>query len=174
MTESNKNVPEIKAGDVLIMENHPAAWLCVDGKYMLGFDKNATVSDSWNVSYALDHEDCLAVYRAPKEWAEHYRFFDYEHIQRICADPLNACSEHIIYAHNSTELSRRNKIATEVGIMLSKVVSDDYHSDVYKLLKIDIIEDVIANADPIDWDEDDIRLSIGRVLLGRLNQEDED
>ena len=174
MTESNKNVPEIKAGDVLIMANHPAAWLCVDGKYMLGFDENARVSDSWNVSYALDHEDCLAVYRAPEEWAEHYRFFDYEHIQRICADPCNACSEHIIYAPNITELRRRNKIASMVGDMLGKIVSDEYHSDVYKLLKDDVVADVVATADPVEWNEDDIRLAIGRVLLDRLSKEDED
>ena len=174
MTESNKNVPEIKAGDVLIMENHPAAWLCVDGKYLLGFDKNARVSDSWNVAYALDHEACIAVYRVPENWEEHYRFFDYEHIQRICADPLNACSEHIIYAPNIAELKRRNAIAAEVGIMLRKIVSDDYYSDVYRLLKDDIIEDVIATADPDEWNDDDIRLAIGRVLLDRLNEEDED
>lgn len=174
MKESNKNVPEIKAGDVLIMANHPAAWLCFDGKHMLGFDENATVSDSWNVDYALNHEDCLAVYRAPAEWAEHYRFLDYEHIQRICADPLNACSEHIIYAPNLTDLRRRNKIAAMVGDMLGRIVSDDYHSDVYNLLKDDIVEDVVATADPVEWNEDDVRLAIGRVLLDRLSKEDED
>lgn len=174
MKESNKNVPEIKAGDVLVMETHPAAWLCVDGKYMLGFDKNATVNDSWNVDYALDHEACLAVYRAPEEWDDHYRFFDYEHIRLICADPCNACSEHIIYAPNIAELHRRNKIASMVGDMLGKIVSDDYHSDVYKLLKDDIVADVIATADPVEWNEDDVRPAIGRVLLDRLSKEDED
>ena len=172
MRDSNKDVPEIKAGDVLIIANHPSAWLCVDGKYLLGFDENATVSDSWTVEYALNHDDFLAVYRAPEEWAEHYRFLDYEHIRRICADPLNACSEHIIYAPDIADLRRCNKIAAMVGDMLGRIVSDDYHSDVYKLLKDDIIEDVIDTADPDEWDEDDIRLSIGRVLLDRLSKED--
>ena len=55
-----------------------------------------------------------------------------------------------------------------VNKLLSKAMSDDYFTYVKDLILKEVVADVVECADPIDWNEDDVRLAIGRVLIDKL------
>lgn len=51
--------------------------------------------------------------------------------------------------------------------ILRKAISDDYSSDILKGIYSDVVEDIEVSADE-DFNEDDVRLAFGRVILDRL------
>lgn len=51
--------------------------------------------------------------------------------------------------------------------MLRKSISDDYVDNILDEIIDDVVEDVECCADE-NWNEDDVRLAIGRVLCNRL------
>lgn len=54
---------------------------------------------------------------------------------------------------------------------LSKGISDDYLSDIVNAIIDDVVRDVDECADSKNWNEDDVKLAVGRVLCERLGIE---
>lgn len=52
--------------------------------------------------------------------------------------------------------------------MLGKAISTDYLDTILDVIIDDVFEDVQTCADPVQWNEDDIKLAIGRVLCYKL------
>lgn len=55
--------------------------------------------------------------------------------------------------------------------LLRRAMSDDYSDRVASEIMSDVIQDVDECADSEDWNIDDVRLAIGRVLCTRLGIE---
>ena len=55
--------------------------------------------------------------------------------------------------------------------LMRKAMSDDYSDRVASEIMSDVIQDVDECADSEDWNIDDVRLAIGRVLCTRLGIE---
>jgi len=55
-----------------------------------------------------------------------------------------------------------------LGMKDVKQISDEYWRSIAESIADDVVEDVQETADPDEWNEDDIRLAIGRVLCDRL------
>ena len=70
----------------------------------------------------------------------------------------------------SYEEMKKSEIRRAVEKLLSKSVSDDYASRIIDAIIEDVIEDVNETADPEEWDDDDVRLALGRVLLKSLGE----
>ena len=58
-----------------------------------------------------------------------------------------------------TEFALKPQIASYYWEKIADVIIDD------------VVKDVNECADPQDWDEDDVRLAVGRVILERLDIE---
>ena len=54
--------------------------------------------------------------------------------------------------------------------IMKQAVSDDYVQYIMEVLYYDILDDIKTSADE-DYNEDDVRLSIGRVLMDKLGIE---
>jgi hypothetical protein len=54
--------------------------------------------------------------------------------------------------------------------LLSKSISDDYVSELTDAIAEDVYQDVDETADPEEWNEDDVRLALGRVLLRKCGR----
>jgi len=54
--------------------------------------------------------------------------------------------------------------------ILRKAISDDYSSTILNFIYDDVIEDIKTSADE-DYNEDDVKLALGRVLIDKLNIE---
>lgn len=52
--------------------------------------------------------------------------------------------------------------------LLKKSISDDYVVYIADNILDDVVEDVKETADRTEWNEDDVRLAIGRVLIDKL------
>lgn len=52
--------------------------------------------------------------------------------------------------------------------MLGKAISTEYLDPILDLIMDDVFEDVQTFADPVQWDEYDIKLAIGKVLRNKL------
>lgn len=50
----------------------------------------------------------------------------------------------------------------------AKQISDDYWRAIAESIADDVVQNVQETADPDEWNEDDIRLAVGRVLCDRL------
>lgn len=61
-------------------------------------------------------------------------------------------------------------IAAEMYRLLIMSISSDYVRSIVDNLIDDVTEDVAATAD-VQWNEDDVRLAIGRVLIQKLGIE---
>ena len=55
--------------------------------------------------------------------------------------------------------------------VLQKSIGDDYAGYIYTCLSGDLIEDVETACDGEVWNEDDIRMAVGRTLCNRLGIE---
>lgn len=55
----------------------------------------------------------------------------------------------------------------QIEKLLRKAISDDYTGDILRIIFDDVIEDIKTTAD-VNYNEDDIKLALGRVLLDRL------
>ena len=55
----------------------------------------------------------------------------------------------------------------QIEKLLRKAISDDYTGDILQIIFNDVLEDIKTAAD-VDYNEDDIKLALGRVLLDRL------
>lgn len=55
-----------------------------------------------------------------------------------------------------------------LGMKDVKQVSDDYWTAIAESIAEDVVQNVQETADPEEWNEDDIRLAVGRVLCDRL------
>lgn len=55
-----------------------------------------------------------------------------------------------------------------LGMKDVKQVSDDYWTAIAESIADDVVQNVRETADPEEWNEDDIRLAVGRVLCDRL------
>ena len=55
-----------------------------------------------------------------------------------------------------------------LGMKDVKQVSDDYWTAIAESIADDVVQNVQETADPEEWNEDDIRLAVGRVLCDRL------
>lgn len=53
----------------------------------------------------------------------------------------------------------------------SGVISDDYIRKIAEAIIGDVIDDIVETADNDDWNADDLRLAVGRVLCEKLNIE---
>jgi len=62
-------------------------------------------------------------------------------------------------------------VSGETERLLRLAISDDYALDVLDYILDDVFADVRETADPVEWNEDDVRLAIGRVLLSRLGDQ---
>lgn len=71
-------------------------------------------------------------------------------------------------------LSRSEQLKRDVrnfiSVKLREAVSDDYVNDIYREIKDDVIGDVMETSDYAggNWNDDDIKLAVGRVLLRRM------
>lgn len=72
---------------------------------------------------------------------------------------------------NMKALNKNKEIENTIRSLLSDAVAGCYIKNVIDNIKDDVIEDVNDAADPEEWNDDDVRLSIGRVLYKRLNIE---
>lgn len=54
--------------------------------------------------------------------------------------------------------------------ILRKAISDDYSSTILNFIYDDVIEDIKTSADE-DYNEDDVKLALGRVLIDKLKIE---
>lgn len=52
--------------------------------------------------------------------------------------------------------------------LLKKSISDDYVGYIIDNILDDVVNDVKETADPEEWNEDDIKLAIGRVILDKI------
>ena len=57
-------------------------------------------------------------------------------------------------------------ILDEIGT--NRPISDDYWPEISAMIIDDVIQNVEETADEEEWNEDDVRLAVGRVLLDRL------
>ena len=55
-----------------------------------------------------------------------------------------------------------------LGMKDVKQVSDDYWTAIAESSADAVVQNVQETADPEEWNEDDIRLAVGRVLCDRL------
>lgn len=62
-------------------------------------------------------------------------------------------------------------IKSEANRLLRKSISDDYCGRVIDAIIADVISDVDECADDLYWNEDDVKLALGRVLLERIGIE---
>lgn len=53
--------------------------------------------------------------------------------------------------------------------LLSDALTDNYVNYVLDEIIDDIVDDVKECADPIEWNEDDVRLAVGRAFMLKLN-----
>lgn len=54
--------------------------------------------------------------------------------------------------------------------ILRRAISDEYSTEILNSLYEDILEDIRTSADE-DYNEDDVKLALGRVLIDKLNIE---
>ena len=66
------------------------------------------------------------------------------------------------------EIEKEEIIRNELYHFLRSAMSSDYSDLVAEAILPDVIADVDECADAEDWNEDDVRLAIGRVLCGKL------
>lgn len=64
----------------------------------------------------------------------------------------------------------RTTATLEVEKLLRKSISDDYVGTITREIIEDVIEDIETSAD-VEYNEDDIKLAIGRVLIERMGLE---
>ena len=53
--------------------------------------------------------------------------------------------------------------------ILKQATSDEYARNILDLIYFDVLDDIKTSADK-DYNEDDVRLAIGRVLLSKLEE----
>lgn len=66
------------------------------------------------------------------------------------------------------EPAKEEIIRNNVYHFMREAMSDDYSDLVAEAILPDVIADVNECADAEDWNEDDVRLAIGRVLCWKL------
>jgi len=71
------------------------------------------------------------------------------------------------------ELEKRRETVIERIITLNRngPISTDYIRPIAEVCSEEVADDIIAAADPTDWNDDDVRLAFGRVLMRRLRIE---
>lgn len=86
----------------------------------------------------------------------------------------------IVYCHNEEELksmlknnadmvsAKRRDIANILFPMLENCVSSSYAQNIFDEIIDQVVDDVNETADPVEWNDDDVRLACGRVLMNRL------
>ena len=62
-----------------------------------------------------------------------------------------------------------NKERIFIEGILRRGISDDYTNDILEQIYDDVLEDIRTSADK-DYNEDDVRLALGRVIFERLTQ----
>lgn len=72
---------------------------------------------------------------------------------------------------SGNKLDKKSEIRLSAEKLLSKSVSDDYASRIIDTIIEDVIEDINETADPEEWNEDDVRLAIGRAILKKFGEE---
>ena len=68
-------------------------------------------------------------------------------------------------------MDKTTSIKMETERLLRLAVSSDYVPTIMTYISDSVVEDVNECADPVDWNEDDVRLAIGRVLVDILKGE---
>lgn len=66
---------------------------------------------------------------------------------------------------------KKTQIQLTLRSLLCIAISDDYVNDIINDIIDDVYEDVATCADQENWNEDDVRLAVGRVLCDRLGIE---
>jgi hypothetical protein len=66
-------------------------------------------------------------------------------------------------------MTKHEQIYLMIYKMLGVAVSDHYIGDIVDNIINDVVEDVEECADPDNWNEDDVRLAIGRTLKNKLH-----
>ena len=63
---------------------------------------------------------------------------------------------------------KRKEIANILFPMLENCVSSSYAQVIMDEILDEVVRDVEETADPVNWNDDDVRLACGRVLMGKL------
>ena len=63
---------------------------------------------------------------------------------------------------------KRREIEGVIRLLLINCASSSYAQRILDEIIDDVVRDVDESADPTDWNDDDVRLACGRVLLERI------
>lgn len=63
---------------------------------------------------------------------------------------------------------KRKEIANILYPILENCVSSSYAQVIMDEILDEVVRDVEETADPVNWNDDDVRLACGRVLMGKL------
>ena len=55
--------------------------------------------------------------------------------------------------------------------LLRKSMSDEYSGYIANGIMDDVVDDIHETADHEDWNDDDLKLAVGRVLMDKLSME---
>lgn len=63
---------------------------------------------------------------------------------------------------------KRRDVANVLYMLLENCVSSSYAQIIFDEIIDQVVDDVCESADPVEWNDDDVRLACGRVLMNRL------
>lgn len=66
-------------------------------------------------------------------------------------------------------MTKYQEIRRIVEMLFIDSISSDYVNTIIDCIIDDVVQDVCECADEQNWNEDDVRLAIGRVLINKLN-----
>ena len=68
-------------------------------------------------------------------------------------------------------MSKREQVEKIVERILSSSITKDYIHRIVDVILDDVVADVNETADADNWNEDDVRLAIGRIILKKFGEE---
>ena len=91
-------------------------------------------------------------------------------------DAAKIAHRFLIYVRNTYNIEAFTLTRSYVREMLDEIwhdrpVSDKYWGKIASMILEEVCEDIEATADKDDWNEDDVRMSVGRVLCTKLGIE---
>lgn len=112
--------------------------------------------------------------------SEAYNGWTHEAILRKLSDTINEIDsngkygtgdellEIIIALKTEWKFIDKDEAMFSVYNLLDKTVTRDYATSIAESIIDDVVEDLSESADVADWDDDDVRYAIGRVLCKKL------
>jgi hypothetical protein len=68
-------------------------------------------------------------------------------------------------------MDKKDIIRKMIFGLLVDAVTDNYVNNIADAIIDDVVNDVDECADPVEWNEDDVRLAVGRAFMSKLNLE---